>query len=191
MNHTRTLIHGLVMVFAVLALSACSGGEEQAITKPAPVHIEQGDECHVCGMIITHFPGPKAEAFTEQHQAVRKFCSTREMFAWMLQPENKNRNHTLYVHNMAQTEWASPDDTALIDAREAFYVIGSDKKGAMGPTLASFATKAEALTFMSQSGGRVVGFDEVTLEDLNAGIAMEGMDHKMPHGNDMKYSMEH
>lgn len=191
MNYMRTLMHGIFVVFAVLALSACSGSEEQAMTKPAPVHIEQGDECHVCGMIITNFPGPKAEAFTEKHQAVRKFCSTREMFAWMLQPENKNRNHTLYVHNMAQTDWASPDDTALIDARAAFYVIGSDKKGAMGPTLASFATEADAHAFMSQSGGRVVGFDEVTLEDLNAGMSMQGADHKMPHGDDTQHSMDH
>jgi copper chaperone NosL len=191
MNNRRAFLHGCIAVFAILGLSACSGNEEQAaLEKPAPVHIEQGDECHVCGMIISHFPGPKAEAFTEQHQAVRKFCSTREMFAWMLQPENKNRQHTLYVHDMAQTDWNSPDDTALIDAREAYYVAGSDKKGAMGPTLASFATEASAHAFMSKHGGHMLRFADVTLDDVNAGMQMDTMNHNMPHAGGMQHSME-
>ncbi|HTN33789.1 MAG TPA: nitrous oxide reductase accessory protein NosL [Marinobacter sp.] len=204
MNRMRASVSWLFAVCVILALSACSGGEEVAIAKPAPVHIEQGDECHVCGMVITNFPGPKAEAFKERDQAVRKFCSTREMFVWMLQPENRDRNHTLYVHDMAQTEWDSPDDTALIDAREAFYVVGSDKNGAMGPTLASFSAEADAHAFMSQHGGHVLRFDEVTLEDLNTGMSMDdmhnmhddrnthGMDHEMQHADDdMPHSMDH
>jgi copper chaperone NosL len=189
MKPRRTVLRGILAAFAVFMLSACSSGDEQAVVaKPAPMHIEQGDECHVCGMIITRFPGPKAEAFTEKHQAVRKFCSTREMFTWMLQPENRNRHHTLYVHDMAQTDWNSPDDAALIDAREAYYVAGGDRKGAMGPTLASFATEAGAHTFMAKHGGRMLRFAEVTLDDVSAGM-MEEMDHKMPQASSMQHSM--
>lgn len=170
----------LFAALAAMTLTACSGNEEQTTSIPEPVHFQSGEECHVCGMIIEGFPGPKGEAITEKDQNVRKFCSTRDMFAWALQPENVNRNHTLYVHDMAQTEWESPDDAALIDARDAFYVVGSGRKGAMGPTLASFAKQTDADGFANEHGGKVLGFGEVTMEDLNTGMnmhSMSDMDH--------------
>lgn len=176
----RSKPNWLLVALAAFALTACSGSEEQATAKAAPVNFATGDECHVCGMVITNFPGPKGQAITEKDQHVRKFCSTRDMFAWALQPENVNRNHTLYVHDMAETEWASPDDTALIDARDAFYVVGSSRKGAMGPTLASFASQADADYFANSHGGEVLAFSEVTMKNLNAGMnmnSMDGMDH--------------
>jgi len=133
---------------------------------PAPVHFSSGDECHVCGMVITRFPGPKGEAITGKEQQVLRFCSTRDMFAWALQPENAGRNHTLYVHDMAQTEWEHADDTALGDARKAFYVVGSERQGAKGPTLASFASREAAHAFMQKYGGQVLTFGEISLAHL-------------------------
>lgn len=171
----RSKLNWLLAALAAITLTACSGNEEQTTAKPAPAHFESGDECHVCGMVIGNFPGPKGEAITEKEQHVRKFCSTKDMFAWMLQPENVNRDHTLYVHDMAQTEWESPDDTALIDARDAFYVVGSDRTGAMGPTLASFATEDAAHGFMMEHGGEVLKYSEITMEHLNTGAAMGEM----------------
>ncbi|MBD3640912.1 MAG: nitrous oxide reductase accessory protein NosL [Marinobacter sp.] len=171
----RTKLNWLLAALAAVTLTACSGNEEQATAKPDPVHFESGDECHVCGMVIANFPGPKGEAITEKDQHVRKFCSTKDMFAWMLQPENVNRDHTLYVHDMAQTEWEHPDDTALIDARDAFFVVGSDRTGAMGPTLASFATEDAAHGFMMEHGGEVLKYSEITMEHLNTVAAMGEM----------------
>ncbi len=181
----RIKLNWLLAALAVFTLTACSGNEEQTTARPDPVHFENGDECHVCGMIIEGFPGPKGQAITEKDQQVRKFCSTRDMFAWMLQPENVDREHTLYVHDMAQTEWQSPDDTAMIDARDAFYVVGSERTGAMGPTLASFATESSAHEFMKEYGGQVLKYSEITLDHLNIGMAMSGMG-EMQGEQDMK-----
>ena len=175
MTVTTSLRTGLILLLG-FALVACSGSEDTAQVKPDPVHFESGDECHVCGMAITRFPGPKGQAITERDQHVHKFCSTRDMFSWLLQPENQNRDHTLYVHDMAQASWDAPDDTALIDAREAWYVVGSGRKGAMGPTLASFAAKADAEAFVAEHGGEVLPFDGVTMEHLVTG---GGMSHSM------------
>ncbi|MBW7470966.1 nitrous oxide reductase accessory protein NosL [Marinobacter sp. M216] len=155
------------LILTTFLFAACGNNGEQADAKPQPVHFASGDECHVCGMVIEGFPGPKGEAITGKDQRVRKFCSTRDMFAWMLQPENVNRAHTLYVHDMAQTDWQSPDDAALINAREAFYVVDSERDGAMGPTLASFAEQAAAEVFRKKYGGQVLSYGEVTLEHIN------------------------
>lgn len=153
-------------VMMAVFLTGCSESEEQATEQPAPVHFESGDECHVCGMAITGFAGPKGEAITAREQRVHKFCSTRDMFSWALQPENATRDHTLYVHDMAQTDWEHPDDTALIDAREAFFVVGSQRTGAMGPTLASFASDSSAAEFANEFGGEVVKFEDITMDHL-------------------------
>lgn len=178
MNLKQRMPSGVFLVLAAALLAACGSNEEQATARPEPVHFDSGDECHVCGMVIEGFPGPNGEAITGADQHVRKFCSTRDMFAWMLQPENVNRDHTLYVHDMAQTDWQSPDDTALIDAREAFYVVGSQRNGAMGPTLASFVDESSAETFRAEYGGQVLSYGEITLEHINTDMPMGDM-HEM------------
>ncbi|GGC60294.1 nitrous oxide reductase accessory protein NosL [Marinobacter halophilus] len=184
---TKWFIAGL----AAITLAGCSGDDPQTLAKPDPVHFESGDECHVCGMVITNFPGPKGQAFTEREQNIRKFCSTKDMFAWFLQPENENRDHTLYVHNMAQTHWEHLEDTHLIDARKAWYVVGSNRTGAMGPTLASFETKTEAVDFAAEHGGEVLAFSDITMGHLNAGIAMHGMDGMDGMGSHQDMNADH
>ncbi len=158
----------LALAFTALLAGCSDSGESADVARPDPVHFDSGDECHVCGMAITRFPGPKGEAITAREEQVRKFCSTRDMFSWVLQPENVNRDHVLYVHDMAETEWEEPADTALIDAREAFYVVGSERTGAMGPTLASFAEASAAEAFAAEFGGEVVPFADITLEHLGS-----------------------
>ncbi|MEP1217088.1 MAG: nitrous oxide reductase accessory protein NosL [Marinobacter sp.] len=192
MRVVKTL--SVAVMFAVF-LAGCSDPEKQVTEKPEPVHFESGDECHVCGMAITRFPGPKGEAITAREQKVNKFCSTRDMFSWVLQPENAKRDHTLYVHDMAQTDWEHPDDTALIDAREAFFVVGSERTGAMGPTLASFATEEAAQKFAMNYSGEVLSYNEVTMDHLNVGGPAGGMSgmHEMDERerSTTEHSMDH
>lgn len=164
------------LVLAALLLAGCTQEPSETAERPDPVHFESADECHVCGMAITRFPGPKGEAFPENGGGVHKFCSTRDLFAWLLQPENKNRDHTVYVHDMARSDWHAPDDRHLVDARQAWYVVGSEKAGAMGPTLASFAHQDDAQAFAGDFGGEVLAFAEVTMAHLNQGMSMGSME---------------
>ena len=70
-----------LVAFVSLFLTACS--EDKKATEVTevvgPVAFESGDECHVCGMIITELPGAKAQAVESRSTAVRKFCSTQDM----------------------------------------------------------------------------------------------------------------
>jgi nitrous oxide reductase accessory protein NosL len=51
----------------------------------------------------------------------------------------------------------------LVDAKTAFYVIGSDVLGPMGHELVPLATRADAEDFMKEhKGRRILGFAEVT-----------------------------
>ncbi|WP_196140993.1 nitrous oxide reductase accessory protein NosL [Aliikangiella sp. G2MR2-5] len=154
----------LVGIFSFL-LSAC-GQSDKTPAKLDPVAFEKSDECHVCGMVISRFEGPKGQAFDKRSKQAKKFCSTKELIFWYLQPENQHNVIEMYVHDMAKTPWNSPDDEHLISARDAFYVLGSDLKGSMGGTLATFISVNDAAKFSKEHGGEVVTFNGLTLEVL-------------------------
>ncbi len=147
-------------------LAGCGKSEQSAVSEAKPVPIEAGDECHVCGMLIGKFPGPKGEVYVRGSDKVLKYCSTRDLFSELLQPEMKATAQKIYVHDMGATDWEHPSDAAFTDARSAWYVAGHDLRGAMGPTLASFAKREDAQRFIAEHGGRLLHFDDISLEML-------------------------
>lgn len=161
----RGAAYALAML--ALSLSGCQETTESQVAARQAVAIESRDECHLCGMIISNFPGPKGQAYSRGDEEVKKFCSTRDLFAWMLDPEHSHRVEAVFVHDMAVTPWDHPDDETYIDARNAWYVIDHRRQGAMGPTLASFSSEADARAFADQYGGELLQFDEITLERLS------------------------
>lgn len=155
-----------VLLISVSLLTACGGQSDKEAMVHKAVAIEQGNECHLCGMIIRNFPGPKGEAYSSATESIDKFCSTRDLFSFILQPENKRQVREVYVHDMSKTDWNKPSDETFIDAREAWFVIGSSQTGAMGRTLGSFSIKADAEVFIQEFGGKLYRFDEITIDIL-------------------------
>lgn len=182
---------GVLIALLLLGLAGCGESEKPQQTLD-PVAFHADDECHVCGMVILDFPGPKGQAV--EKNGVKKFCSTGEMIGWWLQPENQLLNARLYVHDMAQGAWEQPDDGYLIDAKTAWYVAGTPLKGAMGAVLASFADEAEARRMAAEYGGRLLRFEEIDQEVLQdvSGMGHSGHEHISPdeHVENMKH-LEH
>jgi copper chaperone NosL len=179
----KPLFKTLLTLVIGLALLACSEPESEQQSL-APVAFHDTDECHVCGMIITDFPGPKGQAM--EKASVKKFCSAAEMLGWWLQPENRISTAKLYVHDMGRSEWAKPDDGNLIDATSAFYVLGlgdSGLKGAMGAVLASLADEQAARKLAAIHGARVLRFDEIDQDVLQQAAATQhvGMHGRATH----------
>ncbi|SEK99475.1 copper chaperone NosL [Colwellia chukchiensis] len=165
------MFRALLFSSLFLLLAGCIEQSKQQQMLHQAVAIESRDECHLCGMLISNFSGPKGQLFrrgiTEADgEQVKKFCSTRDMFSFYLDPENKRNVSTILVHDMSKAPWDAPNDGYFIDARQAWYVVGSEKTGAMGKTLASFSTKADAEAFASEFGGHVIDFDGVDYQAL-------------------------
>ena len=154
----------LLAALLVLLLAAC--GSSQAPPAQAAVDIHRGDACAVCGMYLDAGPGPRAEAWVQGYKAPLKFGSTRDFFAYVLDPENKARLQQLLVQDSAQINWQHPSNEArtFVDARTAWYVAWQPLHGLMGPTFASFAVRQDAEAFVRAQGGEVLGFAEVTPE---------------------------
>jgi len=159
----------LTALFFTVTLAACTDDASQQETIHQAVAMESSDECHLCGMLITHFDGPKGEVFRkEQGDTVFKFCSTRDMFSYYLDPENKRNVSQMLVHDMSKMPWGSNsiDDKHFIDAKIAWFVVGSEKTGAMGKTLASFSLETDAQAFAKEFGGKVLQFKDVDQDAL-------------------------
>lgn len=157
------MISALAVSLALLA--GCSNpSEPMALAAAEP--IAEDDVCHVCGMLIEDFPGPKGQAFMAPQGTPRKFCSTLDMFVFLRQPENETQLSHAYVHDVGVTPWEAPTDGAFILASEAWYVVGHDRRGGMGHTLASFGERRRAEAFRDTHGGEVLGYDDIDLELL-------------------------
>lgn len=155
-----------LLLIGSLFISACNKTEQHTRTL-TPTPITSGDECHVCGMIIHNFPGPKGQAFIRHHDQPLKFCSTVDLFSWLLQPETAAVLQAAFVHDMgAAPSWQHPSDAHYVKVSEAWYVVGHDLSGAMGHTLGSFRNKQDAQSFIKQHGGRLLRYSDINLDLL-------------------------
>jgi len=169
MKSNKVLALFTTFIIAATSLVSCSDQTEQDKMLHQAVAMESADECHLCGMLITRFDGPKGEVFRkETGSQVLKFCSTSDMFSYYLDPENKRNVAQMMVHDMSKMPWGSEgiDDKYFIDAKTAWYVTGSEKHGAMGETLASFSKQSDAQAFAKKFGGKTISFADITYEIL-------------------------
>ena len=157
MKHIRTTL--MLAALAAAALTAC--GQSATPTAIVPLEIEQGTTCSLDGMLLADYPGPKAQIHYAGQPAPEFFCDTMEMLSMYLKPEQARKGNAVYVQDMGKPPWQSPQG-AWIDARTAYYVLGSKKHGSMGPTLASFGKEAEAQAFAKEQGGKVLPFAQIT-----------------------------
>jgi len=134
---------------------------------PAPAAT---DTCPVCGMFVAKYPEWVATVLYRDGHA-HHFDGAKDMFKYLRDLERWAPGHRAEdILAIGVTEYYG---VQRIDAREAFYVIGSDTLGPMGHELVPLTSEAEAREFVADHGGaRVVRFDEVDealLKILDAG----------------------
>jgi copper chaperone NosL len=157
----------LPLLLGAMLLTAC--GEPAKPVQPRELAADTA--CALDGMVLLDFPGPKAQIHYDQGEP-DFFCDTREMFAIFLHPEQKKRIAAIYTQDVGKADWNRPEGQ-WIDAKTAFYVIGSPRRGSMGPTVPSFAREADARIFAEKYGGKVLPFSGVTIDmvDLSGGAS--------------------
>lgn len=172
--------HRLTALAATLLLAglmtACDGRKNSAATVQ-PAEVTADTHCSLDGMTLADYPGPKAQIHYEGQALPDFFCDITEMFNTWHHQEQARRIAAIYVQDMGKTSWDHPEGH-WIDAKTAFYVVGSKRLGSMGPTIGSFGSEADARKFASENGGTVLPFDKVTA----AQSALDGgalHDHQM------------
>lgn len=161
-------------VLAMLVLLvAC--GEKSANT----IALEPGKDaaCALDGMVLADYPGPKAQIQYAEGEP-EFFCDMTELFATVLAPEQKRPVAGMFVQDMGKADWAQPSGH-WIDAKAAFYVVGSKKHGSMGPTFGSFSNVQDAEAFVKNEGGSIYRFEQITLDMVNLSASGASQDDKM------------
>lgn len=164
----RRLTRSVALLAFAGLLVGCDNGTDAASS--VPLEITGDTHCSLDGMTLADYPGPKAQIHYAQGDP-DFFCDTVEMFSMYFHPEEQRQVTAVWVQDMGQNDWDAPRGH-WIDARAAFYVVGSKRRGSMGPTFASFAREADARAFAEQEGGQVLRFDEVTpdMATLDGGV---------------------
>ncbi|MDD2712882.1 MAG: nitrous oxide reductase accessory protein NosL [Simplicispira sp.] len=159
----RHLLGGLATVAALGALGGLAGCGEQGGSAQAlaPVEIDRSTSCELDGMLLSDYPGPKAQVHYAGQAKPSFFCDTVELFSTLLAGEQVRAAKAVYVQDMGKAQWEQPVGH-WIDAKTAVYVVGSKRHGSMGPTIASFAQEADAVKFAAEYGGKVLRFAEIT-----------------------------
>lgn len=173
--HRRRLLCGCAGLAGLAALSLAGCGQDNAASQAqGPVNFEAQSSCSLDGMLLSDYPGPKGQIRFAQVAEVQWFCDTVELLSTLLAPEQVRAVISAHVQDMGQADWEQPRGH-WIDARQALYVLGSRRKGSMGPTAASFATEAGAQAFVQQHGGRVLRFAELqpAMVDLSGGAQQD------------------
>lgn len=145
-------------LLAAMLLIACG---KQTAQNTAPVEITRATVCSLDGMTLADYPGPKAQILYDGQEKPDYFCDLLEMFDTYLKPEQVRKVIAIYVQDMGQALWDDPKGH-WIDAKSAYYVVGSKKLGSMGPTYGSFAKEDDAKKFAAANGGKVYKFGEIT-----------------------------
>lgn len=152
----------LSLVIGTLALTGC-GEDASKAAPPPPFELTSDAVGHYCGMSVTEHAGPKAQIILASRREPVWFSSARDAFSFTMLPEEAKDIRAIYVSDMAKAHsWDNPGASNWVEARRAFFVIGSRKQGGMGaPETVPFSERAAAEKFAAEHGGKVVNFDEV------------------------------
>lgn len=152
----------VVLAAALLAVSGCN--QKAAHTAPpAPLEITSEAVAHFCGMGLNEHAGPKGQIFVADRKDPYWFASVRDTLAFTQLPEEPKNIVAIYVNDMGKaTNWERPEPGTWIDAKRAWYVIGSKRRGGMDMKEAvPFGDESKARKFAADNGGRIVRFEEI------------------------------
>ena len=144
-----------LVLAAFLALALPAGAGEPAFPKPAP-----RDLCPVCGMVVGKYPAWIATVVYKDGHA-HHFDGAKDMFKFWHEPAKYAAGHRR--EDMVAIRVTDFYNLQPVDARKAFYVIGSDVLGPMGHELVPLASREDAADFLKDhKGRRILSFDQVT-----------------------------
>ncbi len=125
------------------------------------IEVPKGAKCPVCGMITSKYPKWASTIKTEDGK-VHYFDSVKDMMKFYFNPE-KFHYKKLTINEIKASDYYT---LKPIDAKNSYFVLGSNIYGPMGNELIPFKTKEDADEFLKEHfGKKIVKFDEIT-EDL-------------------------
>ena len=158
------------MIRRLLPLLAAALMLGQPVTTSAadlsPQYVQRSTRCPVCGMYPYRTPQWTAQIVFND-QTASSFDSPVDLFRFLNNMVVFDKQHkpadigAIYVADYSTKAW--------VDAKKAFFVIGSKALGPMNdPNLPAFATREAADAHIKAQGGKVLLFGEVTRDVIKS-----------------------
>lgn len=169
----RTTIAAL---FGLLVLAGC--GEEQQAEMPQPFALTADAIGRYCGMNVLEHEGPKGQIILGKIPEPIWFSSARDAVAFTMLPEEPRDIAAIYVSDMAAADsWEEPGAQNWVDARQAYFVVGSSARGGMGAVeTVPFSTEQAAADFAAKNGGEVMRFADIPPDYVLGSAVPDGGD---------------
>lgn len=118
------------------------------------------DLCPVCGMLVSKYPNWSASVLYRSGHA-HHFDGAKDLFKYLSDLPKYAPGHA--AKDIVAIEVTEFYGLTRIDARKAYFVIGSDVLGPMGHELVPLASREDAQDFLKDhKGTRILTFEEVT-----------------------------
>ena len=157
------------MLAAAVVLAACERSTPTAAAPP-PIEVTADATGHYCGMLLAEHEGPKGQIHLSSRSEPVWFSSVRDTVSFLRLPEEARDIAAVYVNDMGKAaNWEDPEDGTWIDAREAWFVIESDRRGGMGaPEIVPFGTIPDP--------GKLEHFTRIVCEALARRLTLPNLD---------------
>ncbi|MFI3197292.1 MAG: nitrous oxide reductase accessory protein NosL [Methylococcaceae bacterium] len=154
-----------IMLWLILLFSLnLSYADEPTVT------IKKSDRCPVCGMFVYKYPKWVAQ-ISFKDGSYFFYDGAKDMFKHIFDTSKYTSGKT--AENIKDIYVTDYYEVELIDAKSAFYVIGSDVLGPMGHELLPFKDQEAAQEFLEDHKGKtIIHFQEVTP------AIIESLDHR-------------
>jgi len=152
--HALTIMMAASLVMALM-LSSLAGAADRGLPKPSA-----RDKCPVCGMFVAKYPD-WTMVITFRDGSHVFFDGTKDMFKYLF--DMKRYDPSRKAEDIQAVMVKDYYRLTGIDARKAWYVMGSDVYGPMGRELIPLEKEADAQEFMNDhKGKKVLKFTDVT-----------------------------
>ena len=140
-----------------LAYFIIAGSSDTLANVKGQMEVPKEVKCPVCGMFVAKYP--KWAALITESSNTHYFDGVKDMMKFYIFdidfPYDRSK-----ISNIEVTDFYT---LKAIDAKKAFYVVGSDVFGPMGNELIPFLTKDAAQNFLNDHGGeQIILFDAIT-----------------------------
>jgi nitrous oxide reductase accessory protein NosL len=128
------------------------------------VTVHEDEKCPVCGMFVYKYPRWATQIFYKHgdHEHHLSFDGVKDMMKFYF--NNKKWGKYDYAKRKDITKILVTDyySQTAIDARDAYFVLGSNIYGPMGNELIPFKNKQDATNFkLDHKGTKVLKFSEI------------------------------
>lgn len=139
-----------------------------AAGRPLPATPTQGQKpqgnCLVCGMFVPNFPD-WAAVLTFKDGSEAWFDGPKDLFTCLLDLRQYAKGRK--ASDIASIQVKDYYGLKPLDARKAYYVVGSKVMGPMGQELVPLASEADAREFLKDhQGKRLLAFKDITAATL-------------------------